>query len=107
MRPNEADFRRQNLLSIFGLIGLLNRLRSLLALWKQLVRVFEGMLLMRVTTVASVTEQNVFSKKNRRKQLLRAPFDRYVIVHPTTRPHVPSITRHINKNQRNTLSDAC
>jgi len=40
--------------------------------------VFESMILMRVTTVTSVTEQIIFSEKqNQRKQLLQTVFDRY------------------------------
>jgi len=36
--------------------------------------------------------------ENQRKQLLRTIFDRYGIIHPTTRPHDPCDTRHTNKN---------
>ena len=54
--------------------------------------VFEGILLMRVTTVARVTEQNDFFRKyiRRRKQILRSLFDRYIIIHHTTHPNDPS-----------------
>ena len=58
-----ADFVGRSLLlerTIFGLMEPLKRLRSLLTLGILLVGVFENMLLMRVTSVASVTEQNDF-----------------------------------------------
>ena len=60
---------------------------------------------MRVTTVASVTEQNILFG-NLRKQLLRSLFDRYNLLYPTTRPHDPFNTRHINNNLRNAAADA-
>ena len=61
---------------------------------------------MRVTTVASVTEQNGFFPKNQRKQLLRTVFDRYVLIYPTTHSLDPSATRHINSKQRNAVADS-
>jgi len=60
--------------------------------------VFEGILLKLMTTVAGVTEQNIFFRKNRRNQLLRNVFDRYNVIHPTTHPHDPFDTLYINKN---------
>jgi len=68
--------------------------------------VFEGVLLMRITTVACVTEQNDFSEKNRRNQLLRTVFDRYNLIRPTIRHHDPSDTLHIINKQRNVTSDS-
>ena len=68
--------------------------------------VFEGMLLMRVTTVASVTEKNDFFQQNRRNQLLRTVFDSYVLFYPTVHPHNLSATLLINNKQRNAVSDA-
>ena len=62
--------------------------------------VFESMILMRVTTVASVTEQY-----NQRNQLLQSLFDRYIVIHPTTHPHDPSAALHINVNFKNAISD--
>ena len=82
----------------------LNRLLCLLTLRILLLGMFEGMLLMRVTTVPCVTEQNVFSKKNLQNQLLRTLFNRYNVIHHTTRPHDPFSTRHINNKQRNAES---
>ena len=62
---------------------------------------------MRVTTVASVTEQNKNKNpKIRGKQLLRTIFDRYSLIHPTTHPHDPIATLHINNNQQNAAADA-
>ena len=66
---------------------------------------FDEFLSMRVTTVASVTEQNN-NKNDRRKQLLRTVFDRYVLVHPTTHPHDPSTTLRTNNYSRNAVADA-
>ena len=60
---------------------------------------------MRGTTVASVTEQNDFSEKKRRKQLLHTLFDSYILINPTTHPHDPCATLHNNKNLRNTVAD--
>ena len=51
----------------------------------------------RVTTVDSVTEKNIYFLKNRRKQLLRALFDRNLLIYPTTRPHDLCATLHNNK----------
>jgi len=46
---NEADVRRHFRRLIFGLMESLNRLRLVMAIKIQLVDVFEGVLLMRVT----------------------------------------------------------
>jgi len=68
--------------------------------------VFEGMLFMQVTTVASVVEKNKNPKIFRRKQLLRTVFDRYDLINPTTHPHDPCATPHNNKQQRNSTPDS-
>ena len=47
----------------------------------------------------------MFSGKNRRKQLLRTVFDRYVIINLSTHPHEHCATRHTNKNLRNAIAD--
>jgi len=67
---------------------------------------FEGMILMRVTTVACVIEQMIFSEKNRRNQLLRTVFDSYVNIHPTTHFYDPSTTPYVNRKQQNAVADA-
>ena len=84
------------------------RLSSLLPMSRWLVDVFEGVLLMRITIVACVMEQNNnFGELSENGAcILRTVFDRYKLINPTTRPHDPCDTLHINNEQRNTESDA-
>jgi len=44
--------------------------------------------------------------KKLRKQLLRALFDRYVVIHPTIHPHVPCATFYNNSKQQKAAADA-
>ena len=60
---------------------------------------------MRLTTVASVTEQMIFFREST-KTASTNPIHRYIVIHLTTHPHDPFATLHNNKNLRNAVADA-
>jgi len=69
--------------------------------------VFEGMLLIGLTTTTAKMslEKSFFSSLG--KQLLRSQFNRYNLIHPTTYPHNYLVIFHINNQQNGITYRVC